>query len=190
MTMRGSGDGTGICFFKIPLELGISFGAFITKQPCKMRNLFVLIGVIALFSFTACGQTEKMVPASVNTAFSQKFPDASKVKWDKENATEWEAEFILNGVEYSANFDKSGTWMETEYKIAAAELPAAVQATLDDEFGGYDVDLAEVTETAGGKVFELGLKNGKEELEISIDRDGKVLKKAQAEEEDGEEEDD
>jgi len=151
-----------------------------------MRNLFVLIGAIAMLSFTACGQMGKKVPEAVNKAFSTKFPDATKVKWDKENATEWEAEFILKGVEYSANYDESGNWMETEYKIAASELPDAVRATLEDEFGGYDIELAEVTETAEGKVFELGLKNGKEEMEISIDRDVKVLKKSLEEEEDEE----
>jgi len=73
--------------------------------------------------------------------------------------------------------------METEYQISVSELPNAVKATLDDEFGAYEVDLAELTETAAGKVFELGLKNGMEKMEISIDRDGKVVKKSQAEEE-------
>ena len=149
-----------------------------------MKNLSVLILAITMFSFTACGQSAKNVPSEVKNAFSQKFPEATKVKWDKENATEWEAEFILNGVEYSANYDKSGTWMETEYKIASSELPAAVQAALEEQFGEYELDLAEVTETAEGKLFELGLKKGKEEMEISIDMNGKVLKKAQAEEED------
>jgi flagellar motor switch/type III secretory pathway protein FliN len=151
-----------------------------------MKNLSVLIGAIALLSFTACGQIGKKVPAGVSAAFSQKFPEASKVKWGKENATEWEAEFMLHGVEYSANFDESGAWMETEYKIGSSELPAAIQTTLDEQFGEYEIDLAEVTETAEGKLFELGLKKGKEELEITMDNDGKVLKKAQAEEEDEE----
>jgi len=153
-----------------------------------MKKLFVLIGAVTMFSFIACGQTGKEVPPAVKTAFSQKFPDASKVKWDQENATEWEAEFILNGVEYSANYDNTGAWMETEYKISSSELPAAVKATLDKEFGDYKVELAEVSETAEGKVFELGLKNGKEEMEISVDGNGKVLKKAQEEEDEDDEE--
>ncbi len=157
-----------------------------------MKKLFVLIGAVAMFSFIACGQKGKEVPAEVKAAFSQKFPEATKVKWDKENATEWEAEFILNGTEYSANFNESGIWLETEYKISSQELPEAVLATLDIEFGNYSIDVAEVTETTEGKVFELALKNGKQEMEISMDLDGKVLKKLQAEEEeeDEEEEDD
>jgi hypothetical protein len=153
-----------------------------------MKNLIVIVVAIAMVSFTACGQPEKNVPAKVSTTFSQKFPDAREVKWDKENATEWEAEFVLNGVEYSANFDNTGAWMETEYKISPAGLPAAVSATLGNEFGVFTVDLAEVSETKEGKVFELTLKNGEEEMEISIDPDGKVMKKSKAEQEEEEEE--
>ena len=155
-----------------------------------MKHLSVLIGAIAIFSFTACGQAGKKIPAGVTEAFTQKFPGATKVKWGKENATEWEAEFMLDGVEYSANFDESGAWMETEYKIGSSDLPATVQATLDEQFGDYKVELAEVTETGEGKLFELGLKNGKEEMEIVMDGDGKVLKQSQAKEEDEEEDDD
>jgi flagellar motor switch/type III secretory pathway protein FliN len=175
------------------MKIECNFEGLILKPP-KMKNLSVLIVIIAMASFTACKQTEKNVPLEVRTTFSEKFPEAAKVKWDKENATEWEAEFNLNGVEYSANFDESGTWLETEYKISSEELPEAVIATLDIEFGDYSVDLAEVSETQMGKVFELTLKNGKEEMEISTDMDGKVLQKSQVQqeeeaEEEGEEDD-
>jgi len=159
-----------------------------------MKNVFLMIAVVAVFGFTACAQTNKEVPAKVSTAFAQKFPDAKKVKWDKENATEWEAEFKMNGKEYSANFNADGAWMETEYEINKKEIPAAVKQTLDGEFAGYKIEEAEISETAAGKVYEFELEKGKMEVEVAIGPDGKVVKKekkAEGEEnEEGEEDND
>ncbi len=154
-----------------------------------MKNLLVLLFTLVMVIFTACGQKGKDVPSEVQTAFSQKFPDASKVNWGMENDNEWEAEFILNGVEYSANFDITGAWMETEYKIDPTAIPATVKATLDEEFGDYKIEISEVTETKDGKVFEFELKKGKEESSVSIDLNGIVLKKEQMETEEEEEDD-
>ena len=149
-----------------------------------MKNMYVLLITVAMASLTACGQKGKDVPPEVKDAFSQKFPGASEVKWGMENESEWEAEFVLNGMEYSANFDLSGTWKETEYKIDPADIPAAVKATLNEDFGNYTVEISEVTETKDGKAFEFDLKKGKEELSVSIDINGTVLGKEQMETED------
>lgn len=141
-----------------------------------MKNLVLLIAVVAIFSLNACGQKGKDIPENIKTAFTQKFPTATKVKWDKENEKEWEAEFKMDGKEYSANFDMNGAWMETEYEISVSEIPAAVKATLDTEFAGYKIDEPEVSETATAKLYEFELKKGKEELEVAIDLNGKVIK--------------
>ncbi len=66
------------------------------------------------------------VPKAIADAFAKKFPAATNVKWAKENAKEYEAEFKLKGKSISANFLNDGSWVETESEISAAELPAAV----------------------------------------------------------------
>ena len=48
------------------------------------------------------------VPDAVQSAFKTKFPEATKVEWEKESTNEWEAEFKWNGNEYSANFNSAG----------------------------------------------------------------------------------
>ncbi len=154
-----------------------------------MKNLIFVIAVATLFSFNACGQINKDVPANIKTAFSQKFPDATKVKWDKENEKEWEAEFKMNGKEYSANFDNNGKWMETEYEISINEIPGAVKTTLDNEFNGYKIGESEISETADGKVYEFELKKDSNKMEASIDINGMVVKKEQIKKEDKEDED-
>ena len=147
--------------------------------------LTMLLGTMAL---TACGQKEN-VPAKVKTAFEQKFPSATKVNWDKENATEWEAEFKMDSKEYSANFSSDGKWLETEYEISKSAIPQAVNSTLENDFSGYKIEKTEMSETADGKVYEFELKKGKSNLEVAISPDGKVVKKEVKEEDDENDED-
>jgi hypothetical protein len=144
-----------------------------------MKNSLSFIAAIAVLCFTACGQTSKEVPSQVKAAFSRKFPAATGIKWDKENDNEWEAEFKVNGKAYSANFDNAGTWMETEYVISVSEIPAAVKASLDSAFTAYEIEKSEASETPEGKVCEFKLKKGEEETEVTIDMNGKILKKEQ-----------
>lgn len=133
-----------------------------------------MLGSVLILS-QACAQTN--APTEVTTAFSQKFPTAKKVKWDKENETEWEAEFKMNGKEFSANFTSEGIWKETENEISEAEIPLAVKQTLESEFAGYKIEESEISETAAGKVYEFALEKDESELEVGIAPDGKVLKK-------------
>lgn len=156
-----------------------------------MKNLFLVVAVVSMFSLNACGQASKDVPDKVKTAFSQKFPTATKVKWDKENETEWEAEFKMNGIEYSANYGADGSWNETEYEIEAKDLPEAVKSALKTEFAKYEIGESEVTETVEGTFYEIQLKDGKNKMEAVVDASGKLVKKeGNKEEEEDEEEDD
>ena len=154
-----------------------------------MKNLIVLIVVLAIISLESCAKTGMDVPVKAKTAFSQKFPDATNVKWQKENDNEWEAEFTWNEKEYSANFDNQGTWMETEYKISTDEIPVAVKTTLDEEFSEYTIEESELSETAVGKIYEIELKKGEVELEVTIDMKGNVIQKEQIKKNDAEDKD-
>ncbi len=156
-----------------------------------MKNVLLVFAIAGIFTFSACGQKEN-VPEKVKTNFAQKFVNAKKVKWDKENAKEWEAEFKINGKDYSANYTTDGTWKETEYEISKSEIPDVVKNTLDSEFAGYKIEVAEISETADGKVYEFGLEKGKSDIEAAISSDGKVIKKEERkeDEENGKEEKD
>jgi hypothetical protein len=148
-----------------------------------MKTTILSFAAILLFSFTACGQSGKEVPAPVKSAFSQKFSGASNVKWSQENDKEWEAEFKLGGKDYSANFDNVGTWVETEYQISVKEIPAAVKTTLDKESEGAKIKVSEVTETKDGKSYEFVVSKGENETELVIDNAGNIVKKEQLKEE-------
>jgi len=170
-----------------------------------MKTVITLFTALLIFSFSLTGQAakdtkegkegkeakeSKEAPATVKSAFSRKFPAATKVEWGNENNKEWEAEFMLNGKEYSANFDNEGKWIETEYEISLKELPVAVKTTLDKESAGYKIEESVVTETAELKAYEFVIAKGKDKMELVIDQTGKLVKKEVVKEEEEEEDED
>jgi len=148
-----------------------------------MKKQMLILAAVIFIAFSACGQSDKDVPAPVRSAFSQKFSGATNVKWGKENDKEWEAEFKLDGKDYSANFDNDGVWVETEYQISVKEIPAAIKTVLDKESAGAKIKVSEVTETKDGKSYEFVVGKGENETELVIDNAGNVISKEQVKEE-------
>jgi len=117
------------------------------------------------------------VPSTVNVAFSKKFPDATHVKWGKENAKEYEAEFELKGRKMSANFDLQGNWKETEAEIDIVDLPAVVARSIAAKYPGAVISTANKIEKAGGKMFyESAIKMKGKKMEVELFADGKFAK--------------
>jgi hypothetical protein len=149
-----------------------------------MKKYIVLLCVSVLaLGCSAQKLKEAEVPAKVKEAFTKKFSDSKKVTWSKENENEYEAEFIRNGVEYSANFDTQGTWLETETEIKKANVPDVVMATINKEFSGYKIEEIELSETAdNGSVYEFELEKGKSNYEAVVSKEGKLIKKEEVKE--------
>ena len=152
-----------------------------------MKKSIMIMSLLLGFGVMSYAQS---APSAVKSAFEKKFPNAKSVEWKKENDSEWEAEFKLNGVEYSANFSNDGTWKETEHEIKESELPNAVKNTLNDQFGDYKVEDVEMIETPGFSGYEIEIEKGKETIELVIDNSGKVLKKKVETESEEEEDED
>lgn len=149
-----------------------------------MKTLKIILGaflVTTMFAFTSAGDK---APQKVKEAFAKKFPTAKKVQWEKENATEWEAEFKLNKVEYSANFLEDGTWQETEHEIEKKDVPQNVMSALTATFPGYEVEEVELSEIPNGLVYEFEIENDETEMEVAINSNGKIVKQEKANEDD------
>lgn len=150
----------------------------------KLLTLFVCLAFV--IGVSAISQKDEKIPAAAKTGFAAKFPSAQKVKWGVEKPGEFEAEFILNGVETSALVDAKGNLLETEAEIKENELPKAVKATIAKDFAGYKLDEIEKATDAKGVIsFEMEAAKGKYKLEISFDANGKLLKKESLKEEKG-----
>lgn len=145
-----------------------------------MKKSIFVIAVLAI-SLVACAQNP---PKSVSDNFNMKFQNATKVKWDQEEANEWEAEFKMNGDEMSASFDNAGKWLETEKELEKNDLPTAVLKVVNGQYSGYEVEEAAEIEKPDFKGYELAVEKGNQELEILVDRMGKITVKDETDEED------
>ncbi|WP_318640179.1 PepSY domain-containing protein [Flavobacterium ardleyense] len=140
-----------------------------------MKTLKIFLGpflVFTILSLTALQEAPKLV----KEAFSHKFPTAKNVKWSQEKNQEWEAEFKMDKIKYSANFLENGMWKETEHSIEINKVPSEMQANLNKSYPGYSIEEAEISETKETVVYEFEIKKGKSNIEVAINMNGKIIK--------------
>src|SRR5579862_4794288 len=97
-----------------------------------MLKLFFLQAT--LVSTVAIAQVKP--PDAVSAAFIKQFPGASHVKWGKENAKEYEADFKSKDIKMSANYDLQGNWRETETEIPVNQTPPSIIKSIHDKYAG------------------------------------------------------
>lgn len=153
-----------------------------------MKTLKLLLSIVITGFFVSCSNAQD-APKPVKDAFAKKFSNAKSVKWGKENDSEWEAEFKMDGSEYSANFMQDGTWKETEHEMKMNDMPSNVMEAVKTQYPDYKMSEPEMSETAAGMVYEFELKKGAEKMEIAMDAQGKVMNKKMSDNEDKDGED-
>jgi len=146
-----------------------------------MKNILILLVVLSISLVPAFSQ--KNAPENVRKEFVKKYPAAQAVKWASEEASEWEAEFKIDGTEMSASFDIKGVWLETESEISAKDLPASVTNTIAKNFAGFKTGEVSANETPKMKGYEVELTKGETSLEVIFDNSGKVIKNTEVKKE-------
>ena len=141
-----------------------------------MKRIFSMLASIVIMTIV-CSAQKGRVPKAVTDAFATKFPGATNVKWGKENAKEYEAEFQLNSKNISANFGMDGSWMETETEIPVSELPSAVHKAITSKYPAATITGADKIEQPGGKIlYEADIKTGGKTKEVELHPDGSFVK--------------
>lgn len=140
-----------------------------------MRKIIFVASV--LICSVASGFAQSKTPIAVTTAFNQQFPNATNVKWDKENAHEYEASFEWKGEKLSANYSDNGEWLETESPISFDLLPEKVQSAFNSTHMGTSVKAVAKIETSKGiSKFEVEFKQGVKTVELFYTTNGTELK--------------
>ena len=125
----------------------------------------------AFISLTVAAQKND-VPAEAKTSFAKSYPNASNIKWDKENGA-FEVDFQWNGKKMSALYDAKGVLKESEVSIPVSELPATVSEYLAKNYKGIPVKgAAKITKADGTVNLEAEIK-GKD---ILFNTNGKFIK--------------
>jgi hypothetical protein len=136
-----------------------------------MKKIFVII-LLCAASFTFA-QTK--VPEKVQSAFNGKFPKATQVKWEEDDG-EFEAEFIIDSVNYSANFSEKGKWLETETTITFDALPDAVKKVVKDGFKDNEIKSVYLVEDSEGLVYyEVDVLKKDKTIEKYYNKDGSEI---------------
>lgn len=153
-------------------------------KQIHMKKIVIIYAALTVSGVVSAQKLkESEVPAVVQSAFKKNFPAAKGVKWSKESVTEFEAEFKNGSVETAANFDANGKWLITETEIRKAELPAAVQITINKDYAGYDIEEVEKADTPDkGTFYEVELEKQEQTVTLQLSKDGKVLKKIEGKE--------
>lgn len=132
---------------------------------------------MALICAYATSFAQSNAPVAVTTAFNQKFPNATNVKWDKETDHEYEASFDWKGVKHSANFSDTGEWLETESPTTFSQLPEKVQTAFNASHKGATIKVIAKIETSKGTTkYEVEIKQGIKTVEFFYDANGNELK--------------
>jgi len=135
-----------------------------------MKKILLIVTVLASLSVMA----QKDAPASAKSAFAKAYPNATKVKWEKEDGN-FEVTFEDKGNEMSAIYSPNGVFMEIEHEMKVAELPASVSTYMKTHYKGVTVKgAAKITKADGSIMYEAALK-GKDVL---FDANGKFVKEA------------
>lgn len=114
-------------------------------------------------------------PAVAKASFEKSYPNASKVKWEKENA-EYEVSFTSNGKGMSAVYDASGRLKETETTMPVAQLPAPVKSYIAQHYKGHKIKEAAEIKYADGTVnYEAEVNK----TDVIFDLSGKFIKEDQ-----------
>ena len=149
----------------------------------KLLVLTILLFPVMLFA--------QDIPSNVKQKVNSMYPEANNIKWDEEGKGKYEAEFKINGVQTALLFDSKANLIETETKIDVSELPSKVRDYISSKYAGIDItEAAKIIDSKGNLKYEAEIQEGKKSKDILFDQDGNRLKKADADtDEDNEEED-
>jgi hypothetical protein len=133
------------------------------------RTAFWLVGILLV----GCSAKwdESQLPSPVKDAFAKKYP-GMKATWQKEGS-QYEAEFNMEGKNYTAVYGADGSLEETEMDIALTELPDSARTYLQNHFKAEEIKEIEKLIMPNGE-FSFEAEAGGQEL--LFDNTGKFVK--------------
>lgn len=141
-----------------------------------MKTILSLLLAVVSLSAISCGSSDK-APSAVRQAFKAKFPNATRPDWEQEQPGIWESSFIDRGSHKTANFDSTGSWLETEATLPNSALPESVKSALGKTFADYKLREASIIESqAEGTIYEAEIAKGEAGLDVFFLPDGRIMR--------------
>ena len=115
------------------------------------------IAVFSLIALVGSAQTVKssQIPSAVKAALKQKYPQASRVTWEKEKGN-YEANWGgKSGEDNSVQFTPEGVFIEYIKAIPVSQLPKTTLIYLKSHYKGAKItEAGKVTDAAGNTSYE------------------------------------
>ena len=141
-----------------------------------MKKTAFILPVIFAFATNTYAQdiNTKDVPTVVKEALAKKYPQATKVSWEKEKGN-YEANWGgKSGEDTSVQFTAAGAFVEEVNAIPVNQLPVEVATYVKSHYNGAKIkEAGKVTDASGKHFFEAEIK-GKD---LIFDENGKFVKK-------------
>ncbi|MES2111655.1 MAG: PepSY-like domain-containing protein [Bacteroidota bacterium] len=141
-----------------------------------MKKVFVLtvVALLAAAGLRAQDLKAKDVPAAAKEALAKKYPEATKVSWEKEKGN-YEANWGgKSGEDNSASFKPDGTFVEIVKAISISALPKNIAPYVKEHYHGAKIrEAGKVTDAAGKTMYEAEIKGG----DLIFDENGNFIEK-------------
>lgn len=119
-----------------------------------MKTIIIMLTMAMASSSYAQKLNEGKVPDKVKTTLEKRYPEAEKVKWDKENQ-DYEASFEQGEVNYSVLLNTNGKVLETEGEIKINQLPDPVLAYMNTNYPKTKIkEAARIVDSSGTVTYE------------------------------------
>lgn len=149
----------------------------------KLKFFTLLLALGAAWSLQSCDNNDDdsiKVPAQLQNAFSEKYPNVANVRWESK-AGYYVADFH-NGYEASAWFTPNGEWQMTETDIPYSALPQAVKTTFEaSEYKnepGWRIDDVDKLERIGLEtVYVIEVERQNEEIDLYYSEEGVLIER-------------
>ncbi len=146
----------------------------------------LLCAVFASIAVNAQTVAAAQVPSAVKKAVMMKYPKASGVQWEKQQAN-YEAQFMLGNNWTTAAFNAAGQWLQTSSFLEATALPASITASINKEVPGAEIlSATSVDKAKGGKIFMVQAATEIDTYDFTYNADGSMVSKTKVVYEDDE----
>ena len=122
-----------------------------------MLNLMLFFAALLLFACNG-GFMKQDVPEELTAKIMSTFPNAQDLDWEKVGEN-FEAEFEVNKVDYTALLSPSGEIIMYKYDVPETGFPEAIRTNISQNYNGMKADDYEMLVIDGAEYYQVELDN-------------------------------
>ena len=136
-----------------------------------MKKLLLFAALVSTFAFG----NDVSVPDDVSSAFTQKFPKAEVIKWEK-HFNNYQVEFTQNNVAMTALFNDEGECVETATYIKKDDLPENTLEEIDMHYvNGMIISSRKAKDSKSTNFYRVTVETGEAFFFLKVDEEGDII---------------